>query len=82
MEYFKETPPSNVALLPKYLDNEFNKLQQFVSTGRQILKLETLHVAPTKPEEGDVVFADGTNWNPGSGRGHYGYDGTTWNKLG
>lgn len=34
------------------------------------------------PEEGDVAFADGTNWNPGSGSGVYVYDGGAWQYLG
>ena len=27
------------------------------------------HVAPVKPREGMLVYADGVNWNPGSGAG-------------
>lgn len=29
---------------------------------------------PAKPRNGMIRMADGTNWNPGSGRGYYGYD--------
>ena len=46
------------------------------------LQLKQIDVAPTKPRVGMVVFADGTNWNPGSGIGFYGYHSGTWNKLG
>jgi hypothetical protein len=34
--------------------------------------------APTKPREGEIVFADGSGWNPGSGRGLYQYVSGAW----
>jgi len=37
--------------------------------------------APSNPQEGMVVWADGTNWNPGSGAGLYEYRGGSWQKL-
>ena len=39
---------------------------------------------PAKPRDGDIRYADGANWNPGSGQGIYVYidDGTpAWEKL-
>lgn len=35
-----------------------------------------LYAAPSKPFDGMAVLADGTSWNPGSGKGLYVYDGT------
>lgn len=32
------------------------------------------NVAPKKPRDGMIRMADGTNWNPGAGRGYYGFD--------
>lgn len=46
------------------------------------VRFTELNVAPTKPRTGDVVLADGTNWNPGAGAGFYGYHGGAWSKLG
>lgn len=40
------------------------------------------YVAPTKPREPQVVFADGTSWNPGSGKGLYVYYNGAWNFAG
>lgn len=40
-----------------------------------------LYAAP-KPREGLIAAADGTNWNPGAGKGLYIYYGGAWNKLG
>lgn len=45
------------------------------------IQLAVLNVAPTRPREGLVVFADGTNWNPGSGKGVYVYASSAWVKL-
>ena len=47
-----------------------------------ILRLTETNVEPDKPRTGDVRLADGTNWNPGSGAGFYGYYGAAWVKLG
>jgi hypothetical protein len=44
--------------------------------------LEQTNVAPEKPFQGMVKYADGTNWNPGSGEGVYGYYDGSWKKLG
>jgi hypothetical protein len=41
-----------------------------------------LTAAPGKPFEGQLVRADGTAWNPGSGRGIYCYDNGVWKFLG
>lgn len=40
--------------------------------------LDTTHVAPEKPRDGDFRVADGVHWNPGSGGGLYRFNGTTW----
>lgn len=42
---------------------------------------EVSYVAPDKPREGMLRFADGTSWNPGSGRGLYQYVSGAWVKL-
>ncbi len=43
----------------------------------------TLYIEPpTRPRDGMVVRADGVHWNPGGGRGFYGYDDGSWIKIG
>jgi hypothetical protein len=46
--------------------------------------LDVTHVEPAKLRDGDIRLADGTDWNPGSGKGVYWYDAdaTTWKLLG
>jgi hypothetical protein len=43
--------------------------------------LPILYAAPGKPREGTLVIADGTSWNPGSGKGLYEYKSGSWSKL-
>jgi hypothetical protein len=45
------------------------------------LDLRPVHREPDKPREGMIVYADGTDWNPGSGKGSYEYRGAAWFKL-
>ena len=45
------------------------------------IRLQVLHVAPDKPRDGELFFADGTNWNPGSGGGTYEYRSGLYTKL-
>lgn len=60
---------------------EFKELEQnFFRLDR--IRLVTLFVEPAKRRDGDVVLADGTSWDPGSGAGFYGYYGAAWHKLG
>lgn len=44
--------------------------------------VEFLNAAPAKPREGMITGADGTNWNPGSGKGVYVYYSSAWHLLG
>lgn len=43
--------------------------------------VELTFKAPNKPYEGMTRLADGTYWNPGSGKGVYVYFDGTWNKV-
>lgn len=45
------------------------------------IRLTQLNAQPSKYADGDVVFADGTNWNPGGGQGIYARYGAAWVKL-
>jgi hypothetical protein len=43
--------------------------------------LDKAHAVPASPYDGMVRYADGTDWDPGSGEGVYAYYNSTWNKL-
>ena len=42
------------------------------------LYLKQRNVALERPRDGQIVYADGTNWNPGSGKGIYAYNGSAY----
>ena len=44
--------------------------------------LDKSYAAPIKPRDGDIRYADGTTWNPGSGQGVYYFNGSIWKLLG
>ncbi len=52
------------------------------TTTQDIMHLNVQTSAPSSPVDGDVVYADGTSWDPGSGEGIYAYYNTAWNYLG
>lgn len=68
-------------ILQKYpeIQREFQRVGE---TLRSVWDWEVLHRFDGKPREGMVRYADGTNWNPGSGKGMYYYNGTTWIFMG
>ena len=75
--------PVNPEDLPDYLFSELNRLGDILFN-LDTFRLEPTNVAPTKPRDGDIRYADGTNWNPGAGQGIYAYidDGSpAWEKL-
>ena len=73
--------PATADALPAYLARELQALAQSLVSVKEFEILKTLNVAPIRPREGMIVKADGTNWNPGSGAGFYGYR-AGWRFLG
>jgi hypothetical protein len=59
--------------------------REFASVARGLLTLQPdlipLAAPPERPTEGMLRYANGTDWDPGSGKGVYVFDGTTWVKL-
>jgi hypothetical protein len=45
------------------------------------LELRLTGQVPKRPREGMIVAADGTNWDPGGGKGIYAYLSGAWVKL-
>ena len=67
--------------LSDYLFHELNRLSD-VLFNLDVMRLEETNVAPAKPRNGDIRYADGTNWNPGgTGEGIYAYTNGAWAKL-
>lgn len=58
------------------LDAIMHRLNQPIA-----LTFDEQHHAPEKPRVGLVVYADGTDWNPGSGEGLYVYKSGGWTLI-
>lgn len=67
--------------LAVYIRNELQRLAESLNMAKPSLKLSVSYSPPAKFSEGTIVLADGTEWNPGSGAGFYGYRGGSWRKL-
>lgn len=67
-----------------WVDTQFQKLANLhAEFETDSIRLTVHHAEPDKPRAGHVYYADGTNWNPGSGEGVYYYtSGSTWAILG
>ncbi len=44
--------------------------------------LKQWNVEPARRYDGQIIYADGTNFDPGSGEGFYGYYSAAWHFLG
>lgn len=73
--------PQELEPLRKYVADEFDRLTTFLNTEADFVVFRVNNVAPTRPIEGMVAFADGTNWNPGAGKGLYKYQAGAWVAL-
>ena len=72
---------SSLQNLRASVEREFIRLQSSyeLSIARNV---EFLDVEPPRRREGMIRGADGTNWNPGSGKGIYAYYSGSWHFLG
>jgi hypothetical protein len=82
MEYRPKPIPQiqNVDELVKYLDDELRMIS-VAMTEFNVLQLAPLGKEPKKLQDGMVVYANGTGWNPGSGAGAYLRRGGAWVPL-
>jgi len=79
--YTPDPPPNNQ--IPEDIENwVWDELLRLRDVIEQMHDHEILHIEPTgKLYDGMVRYADGTDWNPGSGEGFYGREGAAWVKL-
>lgn len=68
-------------ILRAWLAEELHRISTAINR-QPYLQLAPIDVEPAKPSTGMVVWAVGTNWDPGSGQGLYVYNETgTWDKV-
>ena len=66
-----------------YAYRELVRLADYINQSVQDrVKVKMLTSTPQKPREGDLVYADGTNWNPGAGPGLYQFRSGSWILIG
>lgn len=65
------------AVLGNWLIEELKRVGDFSTQAAQG-RFKVLNVAPLKPREAQIAYADGINWNPGYGKGLYAFNGTYW----
>ena len=81
IRYSPAPVPDDAKDLPAYLRKEFDRMSAIIGNIADG-HYEESNVVPSKPRAGDVRYADGSNWNPGSGEGLYIYLSTgAWSKL-
>lgn len=76
--FYEDTP------LGRHVHNELLKIADELRTNLvENIEFKIWNVEPDKPRTGQSYYADGTNWNPGSGEGLYIYkSGGSWVLLG
>ena len=83
--YAPSDPPTDTAEIARFLRQELDKIAGAI-TALAAGHLDQTTVAPTKPRDGDIRYADGTLWKPnGTGAvGVYYYKSSTstWVLLG
>lgn len=78
MKYQPPPLPKDPAQLVPVLQNELRRIANILN---RVAVLDQSNIEPPDKQNGMIAYADGTNWNPGSGAGIYFYNGTTWTKL-
>lgn len=71
---------SDLAGLSQYLQEELQAISRDQQE-TQALDLRAVHAEPKKPRRGMIVYADGVDWDPGSGPGAYSWSGSVWTFL-
>jgi len=78
-----EIPTDSIESLQRAIKEELSKISESFRVGEfESINLQELNVALDKNRNGDVIHADGTNYDPGSGKGIYYFNGTIFTKLG
>lgn len=69
--------PKDTNGVQKWAENEFAQVGKHLRE-MDAIDLRQVNRAPKKPRIGLIVYADGTDWNPGSGEGVYVYKSGGW----
>lgn len=76
--FIAQTPPDDKDELNEYIQRMFRGVAESVESIIDGRILDIRNSAPPKPRDAMVVYADGTNWDPGKGEGIYAYINGAW----
>jgi hypothetical protein len=76
------TPGPGLGSVDAAVRRELDRISQATRGAAPYVQFQVLHVEPDRPRKGLEVYADGVDWNPGSGEGKYVYKSTGWTFLG
>ena len=83
--YIATVPPETLVLddktreLVRWVKDELDRVSLAISSLEH--QYPELNAEPERYSIGYVAYADGTNWNPGSGEGLYVYKSTGWTLM-
>ena len=80
MAYTPEPIP-NAADLREYISRELLRISAEFDQISEGVYIPVRGRVPAKTREGMLAIADGTGWNPGSGKGLYEFRNGVWSKL-
>lgn len=76
------SPPESLKEFQLWLIDELRHISDAMSElETDTVLLKEWNAEPDKLYNGLVAYADGTNWDPGGGRGAYNYENGSWVKL-
>lgn len=83
MAIYEPSPiPQDYSPLRSWLATQFRRVADTLRAPTVSgVRFDILHSEPSRFVNGDVVMADGTDWNPGAGMGLYQRIGGAWVKL-
>lgn len=61
-----------------YITRELDRVGDSMEEAETFVHFSVLHRVPAKLSDGILAFADGSDWDPGSGRGLYLYNAGAW----
>lgn len=76
--------PPQLSELVRFLQSEIERINDGLESPFTHQLLEQLNTEPARKPgtQALIAYADGVNWNPGSGEGIYAYYAGSWNRLG
>lgn len=83
---YEPTAPQGITSVEDLANYLYRELQQIgeAIAGVERIQLVAKNAEPAKRRDGQIEYADGTNWNPGGGRGVYRWEdaSSSWKLLG